>query len=117
MATPKAWVEAGARAIQRDQDRALACPHPRDTLLIRNILGGMEFRVTDGGPVEFRHGLEIVCGRCKQVLPDTDPLAREAVSFYLANSGAAKLARIVGRGLGIQGTRRPALGAEREADV
>lgn len=58
------------------------------------------------GAVEFDHGLVVHCTTCDQHLSPEDPVAREAVMFFLSHNGAAKLARVVGRGLGLTGTRR-----------
>jgi hypothetical protein len=85
---------------------------------MKNAVGGFEFQqdILTGG-VEFRHGLVVACVACGKDLDPESSVAREAVMFYLSHSPAAKLARVVGQGLGIRGTRRPALGVERKADV
>lgn len=116
------WAERGTEIVRAEQERRpspfLPCPHPKESLRMQNDVGGFEFRVDSlSGAVDFRHGLNVYCAACKMHLPPEHPVAREAVMYYLSHNPAAKLARAVGQGLGIQGTRRPALGAERKADV
>ena len=85
---------------------------------MRNTVGGFEFTVDSlSGSVDFRHGLVVRCIACGNDLDPASRVAREAVMFYLANNPAAKAARMVARGLGVRGTRRPALEAERKADA
>ena len=117
------WAARGAEIIRAEQERRpsplLPCAHPKESLRMRNTVGGFEFTVDalTGTATHFRHGLVVRCAECGNDLDPQSRVAREAVMFYLANNPAAKLARIVGHGLGVRGTRRPALEAERKADV
>ena len=115
------WAERGREIIaaERAGEPSPLLPHSHGPFRVYSTIGGFEFHMSaDTGQLnEFRHGLAVQCVACGQHLPEDSPVARRQVEAYLVHSPAARAARSLGRHLGIQGTRRPALGAERKADV
>ena len=115
------WAEKGREIVAAERDRRPSplIPHVHGPFRVWSEIGGFEFRMsaTTGGLEEFRHGLVVQCVACAQRLPEDSPVARRQVEAFLVNSPAARAARSLGQHLGIRGTRRPALGAERKADV